>query len=334
MISAVPTKQLNRKVPKQLETWRERILQFLFPVESDTWLGVLRLGLGLQVIVYTLSLRDDWNYLLAGTGHGLISRNLAEALLSVESRFVPRLGWLVSLGAYVGLSENAVLSIAWVCLLGTGFSLLAGLFCRSSAILAWFLHLCAAKSGGLLSYGADNFMTVGLFYLMLSPLPDRYSLDWRLRKSPSKDPQLLGFWRRVLQVHLCIIYFFGGLTKCLGNGWWDGSNIWRALIRPPSNIIDPEILIRWKDLFPIAGVFICLLETGYPFFIWGKRTRTIWFTCICAMHLAIGLTLGMYLFAFIMIVLNAAAFGAGLVSRSRTESQRKHGTGIIDRRAA
>ncbi len=110
MTSAVPTKQLSRKIPKQLETWRERILQFLFPVESDTWLSVLRLGLGLQVIVYTLSLRDDWNYLLAGTGHGLISRNLAEALLSVESRFVPRLGWLVSLGAYVGLSENAVLS--------------------------------------------------------------------------------------------------------------------------------------------------------------------------------------------------------------------------------
>ena len=176
-------------------------------------------------------------------------------------------------------------------------------------------------------------MTVGLFYLMLSPLPDQLSLDYLWRKELC-NPQLLGFWRRVLQLHLCLIYFFGGLTKCLGNGWWDGSNIWRALIRPPSNIIDPEILIRWKDLFPIAGVFICLLETGYPFFIWGKRTRTIWFTCICAMHLAIGLTLGMYFFAFIMIVLNAAAFGAGLVSRSRTESQRKHGTGIIDRRAA
>jgi hypothetical protein len=30
------------------------------------------------------------------------------------------------------------------------------------------------------------------------------------------------------------------------------------------------------------------------------------------MHLAIGLTMGMYLFAFIMIVLNIAAFGPGL----------------------
>src|SRR5437763_15614086 len=131
MISAVPTKQLNRKIPKQLETWRERILQFLFPVESDTWLGVLRLGLGLQVIVYTLSLRDDWNYLLSGTGHGLISRNLAEALLCVESRFVPRLRWLVPAGPYVGLSENAVLSIAWVCLLGRSEERRVGKECRS-----------------------------------------------------------------------------------------------------------------------------------------------------------------------------------------------------------
>ena len=42
-------------------------------------------------------------------------------------------------------------------------------------------------------------MTMGLFYLMLSPLPDRYSLDYRLVKTKPKDPQVSGFWRRVLQ---------------------------------------------------------------------------------------------------------------------------------------
>jgi uncharacterized membrane protein YqaE (UPF0057 family) len=31
------------------------------------------------------------------------------------------------------------------------------------------------------------------------------------------------------------------------------------------------------------------------------------------MHLGIGLTMGMYLFALIMIVLNVAAFGPGLI---------------------
>src|SRR5207244_2093820 len=160
--------------------------------------------------------------------------------------------------------------------------------------------------------GVDNFMTIGLFYLMLSPLPDRYSLDCRLRKPAPKDAPIVGFWRRVLQFHLCLIYFFGGLTKALGGGWWDGSNLWRALIRPPFNLISPEILVRWKYMFPVAGIAICLLETSYPFFIWNRRTRGIWLIFICVMHLAIGLTMGMYLFAFVMIVLNIAAFGPGL----------------------
>jgi len=324
-----------------MRSWKEKAGKFLFPPESDKWLAVLRFGLGLQLLLYALSLKSDWNYLLAGTGGGLISRNLGEAILSLESPFVPRLGWLIALGAKAGLSEETVLSIAWITLLGTACSLLAGLFCRFSAILAWFLHLCAAKSGGLVSYGVDNFMTIGLFYLMLSPLPDRYALDRRWRKSRPKDrqlnwrapsamdgraarpsereraSQLLGFWRRVLQVHLSLIYFFSGLTKALGSGWWDGSNLWRALIRPPFNIIAPEVLVRWKYLFPIAGVFICLLEIGYPFFIWHRRTRGIWLACICGMHVAIGMTMGMYLFALVMIILNVAAFGPGLVWAQR-----------------
>jgi hypothetical protein len=295
---------------------RERLFAFLFPAETDDWLTVLRLGLGVQTTLYSLSLRNDWNDLLGGADRGIVTRNLAEALLSLESYFAPRLGWLVALGVRVGLREEIVLSIAWICLLVAGCGLLIGLACRYSAVLAWFLHLCAAKSGGFMSYGVDNFMTIGLFYLMLSPLPDRYSLDWRLRELRAKNPQLLGFWRRVLQLHLCFIYFFSGLTKCLGSGWWDGSNIWRALIRPPFNVIDPEILVRWNYLFPVAGIFICLLEIGYPFFIWSSKTRKIWLITVCAMHAGIGLAMGMYLFAFVMIVLNVAAFGPGLI---RTE---------------
>ena len=304
---------------KRLLAWQEQLIDFCFPTESDTWLAILRIGLGLEVILYALSLRDDWNYLFAGTGHGLISRNFGEAILSLESQLVPRLGWLVTLGAHVGLQEETGLSVAWFFLIAAGCCLLMGLASRFSAILAWFLHLCAAKSGGFVSYGVDNFMTIGLFYLMLSPLPDRYALDSRLRQLPPKDPQFIGFWHRVLQLHLCVIYFFTGLTKCLGSGWWDGSSVWRALIRPPFNVIDPEILVRWKYLFPVAGIFVCLLEIGYPFFIWHSKTRKIWLIGICTMHVGIGLTMGMYLFAFIMIILNVAAFGPDLI---RTEHAR------------
>jgi hypothetical protein len=292
-----------------MESCKARLTRFLFPADSGSWLTILRIGLGLQVLLYALSLKRDWIYLFAGTGEGLNGRALSEGLLSTESTVVPRLSWLVTIGSHIGLSEWTVLSVAWWFLLYAACSLLAGFFSRSSAIISWFLHLCAAKSGGLVSYGVDNFMTIGLFYLMLSPLPDRYSLDRKVRKLKAKDRQLLGFFRRILQIHLCLIYFFSGFTKALGSGWWNGSNMWRALIRPPFNVIDPAVLVRWKHLFPVAGVFICLLEIGYPFFIWHKRTRAIWLWLIIGMHIAIGVTMGMYLFALIMIVLNAAAFG-------------------------
>src|SRR6516162_9766321 len=290
-----------------MEAFRKRVLEFLFPPNTDYWLAILRVGLGVEVILYSLSLRNDWTYLLSGT-----IRRLAEALLSLESHFIPRLGWFSTLAAQAGVDENLLLFAAWASLLAAGCGLLTGLVSRVSAIFAWFLHLCAAKSGGFVTYGLDNFMTIGLFYLMLSPLPDRYSLDWRLQGLRPKNPQLLGFWRRVLQLHLCTIYFFSGLTKCLGLGWWNGSSVWRAFIRPPFNVIDPEILVKWRDLFPLAGILVCLLEFGYPFFIWSRRTRKIWLFGVCGMHIAIGLTMGMHLFSLVMIVLNVAAFGPGL----------------------
>ena len=292
-----------------VKIWWTRLQRFLFPPETDKWLTVLRIGLGLQGVLYAVFLRSDWQYLFASTGKGLVSRELGEAISSFDSPLIPKLGWLVALGSHIGIGEEAMLSIAWACLLCMGLLLLVGLFCRPAAIIAWFLHLCAAESGGLLAYGADNLMTTGLFYLMLSPLPDRYSLDHRLVKTRPKDPQLLGFWRRVLQVHLCFVYFFGGLAKCLGSGWWDGTNLWRALTRPPFTIVPPDILVRLKYLLPILGISICLIELGYVVFIWMKRTRLFWLVCILAMHVAIGLTMGLYLFALIMIVLNIAAFG-------------------------
>jgi hypothetical protein len=295
-----------------LRRWLEDLMGFLFTPETDKWLAALRIGLGLQVGIYALFLKSDWHDLFASTGKGLVSRVLGEAITSFDSPLIPKLGWLVALGAYAHIGEQAVLSVAWACLVCMGLLLLLGLFSRPAAIIAWFLHLCAAESGGLFAYGADNFMTMGLIYLMLSPLPDRYSLDHRLLKVDLKGPQLLGFWRRVLQVHMCFVYFIGGLAKCLGSGWWNGSNLWRSLTRPPFDLISPEILVRFKYALPILGISICLIELGYPFFIWIKRTRLVWLACILAMHMAIGLAMGMYLFALVMIVLNIAAFGIGV----------------------
>ncbi len=304
---------------------RKRLAAFLFSADSDRWVALLRIGLGFHVALFCLSLRNDWNDLFAGESNGFISRDLTEAILTLQNPLVPRLGWLVAWGSYFGLTEGTVLFVSWICLLGAACCLLLGFCCRTFAIIVWFLHLCVVKSGDFVAYGMDNFTTIGLFYLMVAPLPDHYALDWKLWKPRTPDPRLLGFQRRVLQIHMSLIYFFGGITKCLGAGWWTGESMWRALTRPPFNLIPLQLLISWEAVLPFLGIAVCLIETGYPFFIWWKRTRFIWLLCVLGMHLAIGLTMGLYLFSVIMIVLNVAAFGpgtfAGLSERFRLRRQ-------------
>ncbi len=300
-----------------------RATEFFFPAESDRWLSALRIGLGVVVVSYAWPLRTDWIDLYAATGRGLVSRELFEALVYNQSPFIPKLGWLVWVSGRFGLTEEFALSLAWLLLLAAGVCLVIGLFTRSAAIVAWFLQLAAAKTGGLFSYGADNFITIGLFYLMIAPHPDRWSWDWLRDRPRLPDLHRLGFHRRVLQIHLCLIYFFSGLTKCLGAGWWDGENLWRALTSPPFDQLPIAIVASFSPLLPALGVFICLLEISYAFLIWPNWSRRAVLAGACAMHLAIALLMGMYLFGVIMLVLNVAAFGVdGPWRRTAVEASR------------
>jgi hypothetical protein len=290
-----------------------KLRRFLFPCETDHWLSLLRIGLALQILFYCLSLRSDWIQLFAGEGRGLISRDLTEAIVSAENVFNPRLGWIVTVGNYLGLDQYPTLWFVWWCLVCGSLCLLAGILGRSTAVLVWFLHLCTTNSAALFSYGVDNFTSIGLFYLMLAPLPDRWSLDARIRRATPEDNRVQGFHRRVLQMHMCLIYFFAGIAKSVGVGWWNGTSLWRALIRPPFNVISPDLLIVGKNVLPGLGILVCVAETGYPFFIWPRKSRPVWFAFIIGMHAIIGIAMGMYLFALIMVVLNTAAFGPGLI---------------------
>ncbi len=285
-----------------------RLRTFLFPPDSGHWLSLLRIGLGLQVMLYTWSLRADWDYLFGLNGHGLVNRTLNEAILSAQSHLVPRLGWCIAAGRNLGLSEAQTLSLVWWSLLGAGLLLLLGLGARAAAIAAWFLYLSSAKSGTLFAYGVDNFTVIGLFYLAIAPFPDPWSLDRRIRKKALQSPERLGFHRRILQLHLCLIYFFGGLAKSTGPDWWNGNSLWLALTRPPFDLISPQLLIHFAPLLTAGGICVWLLEMSYPVLIWPVRTRRIWLGGILLLHLSIGLTMGLYLFAFVMVVLNLAAF--------------------------
>src|SRR5215471_4005913 len=161
---------------------------FLFPIESSRWLSFLRIGLGLQLLLYTWLLRSDWNLIFRGQEDGLLGRDVAEAMSVVQSPFIPRLTWITFLLRHLGLGEEAALTVIWWSLLLLAGLFLLGLFSRPVAVAAWFLQLACAKSAGLFAYGADNLTTIGLFYLMIAPLPDPWSLDCYLFHRTAANP--------------------------------------------------------------------------------------------------------------------------------------------------
>jgi hypothetical protein len=84
---------------------------------------------------------------------------------------------------------------------------------------------------------------------------------------------------------------------------------------PPFNVFPAEFILRWSYFLPLTGIAIWLIEFGYPFLIWPRKTRTFWLVCVLAMHIGIAVMMGLYLFAFVLIVLNLAAFAPDELAR-------------------
>jgi|GEM_PF-270102 len=187
--------------------------------------------------------------------------------------------------------------------------LLLGLFTRVSALLLLILHGSLFTAVPQFSYGIDYFCSMALFYCALFPCGYYSSIDrliFRLSPSP-----WLGPCQRLLQVHLCIIYFFSGFDKALGHTWRNGEALWKALHLPYfQSDFTPTIekLAPYPWLFLLLGWGVLLSETLYPFLIWLKPTRKLQLALIISLHIGIALLLRLYLFSAMMIAWNIAAF--------------------------
>ncbi len=180
----------------------------------------------------------------------------------------------------------------------------AGLFTRIVTPLAWFMTLmvCHRQTGAL--FGLDQVVMMLSMVLMLCPCGDAYSLDAR-RLGLIAQPKLANnIASRLLQVHLCIIYLFGGLSKLRGDFWWEGSAMWWSIVNYEYQSLD----ITWLGLSPMLIALITHVtlfwETFYPALIWPRLTRPFTLGMAVLVHGGIAIFLGMPTFGFMMIVAN------------------------------
>lgn len=194
------------------------------------------------------------------------------------------------------------------------FLMAFGLMTRFVVPITWFLTLmvCHRATGAL--FGLDQIVVMLSMYLMISPCGSVFSIDAYLCKRwgqcwwlPVCQPTTAAnIATRLIQLHLCVIYVFGGLSKMRGPMWWDGNAMWYSLANYEYQSIDMTWLGRYPFFLSVLTAGTIFWETFYCALVWPRVTRPIMLAMAVAVHSGIGLFLGMITFGAIMIVANFA----------------------------
>lgn len=302
--------------------WR-KVDRFFYTekVEDVSFLLFYRVALGIFLLLHMLSLGRDFEFFYSSDG--LVPSDVQEVF---NPSFILSIANLAELlNTIFGIGESSGLSIFVCTYVGCCIFLILGLFTRASAFVLLFLHLSMVKGTPMYSYGVDAFTTIALAYCCVFPLNAIIAVDkkvFRVHRSISATP-----YRRLLQLHMCVIYFFSGFAKILGFNWWNGESIWKAIHLPFFNFNFQnsfDWLAQYPIVFTAVGWFTILVEIGYPIFVWIDRTRKPWIMMTILLHVGIAVILNLYFFSAIMIILNCAAFGSFMKMKKGGQVQ-KHG---------
>ena len=291
-------------------------------LSRSVWpLAWFRIGLSAVLLVQAFSLTGNLENL-----HGLQGIVEWSVISGDTPPAIPNVAWLDSVFLAAGVPIRRTVPLVFAVYVAGLTGLLLGYRTRLAACLAWVTHTALLTSGELSMYGVDRFAQIGLFYCLWFPVGRVLSLDetgGRVAGGASFEAWL---GLRVLQVHVCIAYVASGVEKAMGPQWWNGEAIWRAIMSPHDGAgpVDFSFLADMPWLAQMLCWMTLMLEAGVPFFIWHRRTRTLWLAGIVGMHLGIAIVMNLWTFSAVMIVFDVAAFG-GSVHRRLVSSASANG---------
>ncbi|MHC4880035.1 MAG: HTTM domain-containing protein [Planctomycetota bacterium] len=272
---------------------------------------------------------------------GWINESAAEALRGT--------GYGFSLLSVIDTSPTAIVAAHAVALI-VSLLLTVGLFSRLAAPAAFLVAVSFANRNTAALYGFDQIIGFLTLYLSINPGHGWLSLDaWiaRRRMSTTADrrgataglpgSELLaarntagqassGTQRsfllpgpsvtiatRLIQLHLCLLYFVAGISKLKGATWWSGVAFWGAIANQEYQTVDLTELVHWPIVINVLTHLTLAWEISYPFLVWNRWLRPFVLAMAVAVHVGIGVCFGMLTFGSIMIVANLAFVSPALV---------------------
>lgn len=200
--------------------------------------------------------------------------------------------------------------------------LMLGFQTRVVSVCAWYMTISYAHRLPTALYGLDQINGFLSMYLMFGDSGARYSIDALLKKRRYADSAVLSNVRpsvgtnisiRLIQVHMCVLYFFAGISKLQGETWWDGSALWGAISNLEYQTIDLTWMVNHPRLINLLTHVTIVWEILYCATIWNRYTRPVTLLLAVPVHLGIAFSFGMITFGTIMLVANGAFVSPMLV---------------------
>ena len=269
-----------------------------------------------------------------------------------EKRKATRLG-LHTFSIWFHISDPTEMALAHSLVLVVMVMFTLGLFTRVTAVLTWLAAASYLHRNQQVLFGQDTMQNILLIYLMVSNCGATYSLDRLIARYRAARASLgrsgtidaatqnyllvvppspsCGFAQRLLQVHFCFIYAASGLSKLKGAGWWSHTAYWDTLANPEFTMIHygwyQDMLRFFAASRPVyavmaaGGVYFTLFtEISLPFVIW-TRLRPYWIMLGCALHVGIGIFMGLLVFSLFMMTM-LLTYLPGSVIRAQFSSPR------------
>lgn len=287
--------------------------RFWFTPRLPHTLGMLRIAVGAMLLYSHLVLASDLSAFLGDHAwvNNETARQLHDGSFGVADAARSYL-WHLHSPTLIWLHHGVTLLVT-ACFA-------AGFLTRITAPAAWLLQLMYLHrlTGAL--FGLDQIVTYSAMYLMLAPCGSCFSVDAMLRNRhrdriersgklrwlfPDARPSVAAnIATRLLQLHLCVIYLFGGLSKARGQSWWDGTAMWYAVGNYEYQSVDMTWLVNYPRTFTAMTHLTLFWELYYCALVWPRLTRPIAVGLAVMVHAGIAAFLGMITFGLMMIVAN------------------------------
>ncbi|MBI1310975.1 hypothetical protein GC176_06670 [bacterium] len=225
--------------------------------------------------------------------------------------------------------------------------LTVGCFSRVAALATFVLTVSFANRNPAALYGFDQILGFVTLYLSVNPGHGWLSIDaWRThRKSATaglpgsasvqtkltagqagsgtrptgrrssavgRQPSVT-IATRLIQLHLCLLYFVAGISKLKGATWWSGVAFWGAIGNQEYQTVNLTSLVHWPVIINLLTHVTLAWELSYVFVVWNRWLRPFVLAMAVAVHAGIGLCFGMMTFGMIMITANVAFVSPQLI---------------------